>query len=825
MLEIAAVVPGGPAEQAGLRAGDQVVAVDGRPVRGLSDPIRAGLVRKRPGDTLTLDVKRPGASAPLTFTAVLAPRQEELARPWAARVASELLGSYPVLFLVVGLVVVFLRLDDRNAWLLAILFAGFIASAPLIMLEAMIHPALRGFAVSYMVLFYAISAAIFNYFFATFPAPSPIDRKLPWLKWVFVIPGFAVSVPLAVSVLWAGDSHPLLIAAIKTRTPLTRPLVIAYVMGGFLLGLASLVANAAFGSTRTVRRKTRVIVWGTVVGFAPVLVLSVLSIYLRKDIYQFPFWMWASAVLATFLIPLSMAYAVVKHRVLEIPALVKRSARYLLVQRGFLFLMVLLGLAATFWLAQYLAARFPQGTKLAVPLGAIFGVALVVSGAKLHERVRQRIDRAFFRSAYDARQIMEDLAAKTRVAKNRTELAVLLEGHLQDALHPTRVAIYMETGKGELGLQCGHAPHEAQTVSADLPGLLELRARGQPWDVVPTDSTKDQEGFRRFWEGSFQRLDALHLLGPLSALDPECLVPISDRSGQLCGLVVLGARRSEEPYSGEDKRLLASIASQAGAALENIALAEEIAERLQAERRAAQEMEIARQVQRKLFPQKLPPLATLDYAGDCVQARIVGGDYYDFLDLGVGRVGFVLADIAGKGISAALLMANLQANLRSQYAVALDDLSGLLRSVNKLFYENTEPSHYATFFFGAYDDATRTLLYANCGHNPPLLLRCHGPCERLAATATVLGLFEDWECALGRVNIAPGDLLVVYTDGVTEAVNQNEEEFGEARLAETAMAARTRGAEPVLRSVLDQVARFTVGEQGDDLTLVVACGR
>ena len=132
---------------------------------------------------------------------------------------------------------------------------------------------------------------------------------------------------------------------------------------------------------------------------------------------------------------------------------------------------------------------------------------------------------------------------------------------------------------------------------------------------------------------------------------------------------MLGPRLSEEPYSGEDKRLLDFVANQAGAALENIAMAESMAERLEADRRAAQEMDIARQVQSKLLPQKAPVLQTLDYAGTCIQARAVGGDYYDFLDLGEGRVGFVLADVAGKGISAALLMANLQAHLRSQSAL------------------------------------------------------------------------------------------------------------------------------------------------------------
>jgi catechol 2,3-dioxygenase-like lactoylglutathione lyase family enzyme len=143
------------------------------------------------------------------------------------------------------------------------------------------------------------------------------------------------------------------------------------------------------------------------------------------------------------------------------------------------------------------------------------------------------------------------------------------------------------------------------------------------------------------------------------------------------------------------------------------------AEKLEAERRSAQELEIAKQVQARLFPQRMPPAKTLEYAGICVQARQVGGDYYDFLDLGQGRLGLVVGDIAGKGIAAALLMANLQASMRSQCAIASDQPQNFLRSVNQLFYENTAEADYATFFFSEYDDKTRRLRYANCGHLPP----------------------------------------------------------------------------------------------------------
>ena len=134
-------------------------------------------------------------------------------------------------------------------------------------------------------------------------------------------------------------------------------------------------------------------------------------------------------------------------------------------------------------------------------------------------------------------------------------------------------------------------------------------------------------------------------------------------------------------------------------------MGEKIAEGIEAERRSAQEMEFARQVQARLFPQKLPSMRTLEYTADCIPARKVGGDYYDFLELRPGRLALVLADIAGKGVSGALLMANLQANLRSQYAMAVDELPRLLASVNRLFYESTDDASYATLFFADYDDS------------------------------------------------------------------------------------------------------------------------
>src|SRR5215510_8661028 len=249
------------------------------------------------------------------------------------------------------------------------------------------------------------------------------------------------------------------------------------------------------------------------------------------------------------------------------------------------------------------------------------------------------------------------------------------------------------------------------------------------------------------------------------------------------------------------------------------------AEKQESERRAARELEIAKEVQLRLFPQTTPLVGTLDYAGICIQARQVGGDYYDFLSLGRDRLGLVLGDISGKGIAAALLMANLQANLRTQFAMAQDDPPRFLQSVNQLFYENTPANAYASLFFGDYDDRTRRMRYANCGHLSALLLHGGKTVERLESTCTVLGLFKDWACSMAECWIAAGDTLALYTDGITESFNGAGEEFGEERLIDALRRHRELPPQALLDSIVEEVRRFSPYEQQDDITVIVARGR
>jgi len=707
---------------------------------------------------------------------------------------------FPAFFLLVGFGVLFLRIDDPYAWLLSLLFVCFIA-IPNFQNFNIFPPALTSLVHIFRSLFAGMLAAMLYTFFAVFPERSPIDRRVPWLKWFALLFGLSQALPG----LATGDFHwPDALSKMFGYSAANYVrLTISYSL--FLLAVVSLLLNSVSRETSVeARRKSRVMLWGTAVGIVPIILERVAADLLG---YKPPAWLNDSLPLLVFLYPLSFAYAVVKHRVLEIPALLRRSARYVLVQRGYNILLFVGALFAIFFFTRLFSSFFVGHSQFGMALSAFFGVALIWVSGPVVKRGTQRIDRAFFRTSYDARLILQDLADKTRSVTDRQELAALLDHHLTEALHPQSLAFYFRADDDTLVAAGRPVPPELATLPANSPFLVELAARGRAWDVPPPDSSDAPEKF------------------PLTPLSPECLVPLVGHGTHLVGLLVLGQPLSEEPYSSEDKRLLDSVAGQSAIALENIRLAQNIADRMESERRAAHEMDIARDVQFRLFPQVRPPLATLEYAGACMQARQVGGDYYDFLDLGSSRVAFVLADISGKGIAGALLMANLQANLRSRYAIALDDLPRLLNSVNQLFFDSTPDDRYATLFLAVYDNVTRQLEYANCGHSAPLLFRTNGTIERLHSTSTVIGMSANWQCVTQKVSLAPGDLLVIYTDGVTEANDASGNEFGEARLVDLVRANLSLSPAQLITQIQSAVMSFSANNQFDDLTLVLARAR
>ena len=318
--------------------------------------------------------------------------------------------------------------------------------------------------------------------------------------------------------------------------------------------------------------------------------------------------------------------------------------------------------------------------------------------------------------------------------------------------------------------------------------------------------------------GAAERLSSL-----LHSVEAECLAPLAARRDhRLVGLIALGPRLSEEPYSREDLQLLDSIADHAALTVENIGLSEEMAERLEAQRAAEREIEVAQDVQRQLLPARAPELPGFVCAGHCTQAKSVGGDYYDFIPTGSDGLTLVLADVAGKGIAAALLMANLHAILRGHHDLTRDDPISLLERVNRQFYASTPGNRYATMFLANFDRPSGRLLYVNCGHVPPRVTRVDGGVDKLDTTGLTMGMFDTWIGESATTTLHPGETLVVCSDGVPEAMNDADELFGDDRFDDLLRAHAHLPVPELITAIRSDVQSFAGDRRSDDLTLLVA---
>ncbi len=238
------------------------------------------------------------------------------------------------------------------------------------------------------------------------------------------------------------------------------------------------------------------------------------------------------------------------------------------------------------------------------------------------------------------------------------------------------------------------------------------------------------------------------------------------------------------------------------------------------------EIETASDVQSRMFPSDIPVVKGIDYAGSCREALGIGGDYYDFLPLPGNKLGLALGDVSGKGIAAALLMAGLQGRLQSLASSHLDRVADLLTSINRLM-SSPDDTKYVSFFYAVFDATRSVLTYSNAGHPPPLLLQGgeNGvpAFVRLDAGGTVLGVFAETNYDQQNISVCSGDILMMYSDGISEAVNDNGDEFGEERLAETILRHRHSTAGVLRDYVLAEVSRHTTeSAPHDDRTLVVA---
>lgn len=410
--------------------------------------------------------------------------------------------------------------------------------------------------------------------------------------------------------------------------------------------------------------------------------------------------------------------------------------------------------------------------------------------------------------------MLNELSDEVRRFTETSPLLDTVARRVAETLHVDQIAVMLRENE---------AFHLKQAIGVQLNGALMLPVQAS--SVRYLSSTNEPARLYRDDPDAWYLMAGVSERQVLDAVNAELLLPLPGRN-RLMGLIALGPKRSEAAYTRADLHLLQTVATQTGLALEVTQLAHSLAAEAAQRESVNREMEIAREVQERLFPQEMPEIEGATIAGHCRPALGVGGDYYDVFRLDDGRVGLAIGDVSGKGIAAALLMASLRASLRG---VSLDtprDFAKLMDKVNRLVYEASAENRYATFFFAAYDPETRRLDCVNAGHNPPVVLRCgaDGAAEviRLEANGPVVGLLPAAPYTEQSVALAPGDLLLLFTDGISEAMTHEDEEWGEERMIASAEKCHGKTAEEALRDLFRDVDAFTAGApQHDDMTALI----
>ena len=803
------------AAQAGLHKGDQVLSIDGRPSKGLSDwalPFADTTI----GASITIVLRSSDPSSPNQHTVVL-PVTTESIDAW--KVAGELALYFllPTSCVLLGFWVVMQRPRDSMAWLLLALMLTFPHIFESYKAEAW-PPGWRQAAVFYHATFGSMLPLVMFLFGRFFPEPFPVDSiwdKL-WklLLWCLAVPFTIFALSGAIESVFDLDSYRSAAAFERITHPLNGVMqVFAYLL--IVSFFAAMGIKYRISRSPDARRRLHILYWGATAAWTPALLVTVYARVSGKAVPDvFPQWVILAALIPLVLFPLTLAYVIVVHKAMGVGVALRQGLQYALAKNGVRALQIISMSAVAFAAVEFVSDP-ARGRWLKVGV-ILTGIAVVLRLRGLADCLRAWVDRRFFRETYDAEHVLAELSEQVRTMVEPKSLLETVAARISDTLHVPQVAVLLGAGgpyRPAYVLGYGDTPDVAFAPAAGTTRLLQMQKEParvylndrDSWLYSDTDVT-EQERAELTWLGS------------------ELLLPLAVRD-KLLGFISLGPKKSEEPYTGSDVRWLKSVAAQTGLALENANPMREIADEIAQRERLNREVEIAREVQERLFPQTLPAIAGLDYAGCCRPALGVGGDYYDFLALPEGHLGVAIGDVSGKGIAAALMMASLQASLRSEATRGLESLAAAVSNINRLVYEASSANRYATFFYGQYDPATRQFDYVNAAHNPPILFRCANgtwSVRRLDVGGTVVGLLQSFPYQQASVELMERDLLVAYTDGISEAMNAADEEWGEERLRQTIESCATLPAQEIMQRVFVATDAFVAGaKRHDDMTLVV----
>jgi phosphoserine phosphatase RsbU/P len=795
------------ATAAGLSDGDFLLAINGVPFTGDAQ-IHDLLWHANPGKVVGVSART--ASGKVREVQIrLAPREgPDFSLSGYIAFLTPVLGV-PLLGLLVGYWVVAARPRDLNAWLVLLLLAFPETAYGNLDWSFWPEPWYILLGLWYSIVQNLVFPALLWFGFL-FPERWRVDLRLPWFKYAILAASFCVFV----LELGFSEAKHFSVQTIHSLTRLqfwTDRVDSWLILICILLFLAALFDKLRSASTADARRRLRILAIGSGLSLGPLVIIFTVVPLLGMDPHHGNWFSVVVPILALF--PLTLAYVLIVQRAMDVRILLRMGTKYLLARATVLTAEIAV---VAFLVLRFIVPRMQRKEHplvnfilLAVCIGALFQVFFLRDS--FSRRLQRWLDRKFFREAYNSEVVLSELSEQVRQLTDRSVLFDIVLRRISEVLHVSQMAILLRGSnvfrlQQALGMDFG-GPVALAEESATIQNLLRTnlpatvyRDRPEEWF---TDAGAEEKALLR-------------------EINAELLLPMSGRA-HLIGLIALGPKKSEQPYTPTDLRTLQSVAAQTGLTLEVAELVRTLAAQAAQRERMNREIEIAREVQQRLFPQHIPEIAGLALAGMCRPASEVGGDYYDLIEMEDGHLGFAIGDVSGKGISAALIMASLRASLRGLILDDPGDLAKMMEKVNRLVYEASSSSRYATFFFATLDPLTREFRYVNAGHNPPVLVKeVSGELLRLEACGPVVGLLPLAGYEARSLILEPGDLLIAYTDGISEAMTAEDEEWGENRMLDAVPRRPTPSAAEVLEKIFRAADEFTAGaEQHDDMTLLV----
>ena len=539
------------------------------------------------------------------------------------------------------------------------------------------------------------------------------------------------------------------------------------------------------------RRQVRILLWGipgAVGTYAVAFILPSLGVWQLPEALRY-----ALAITALLFGAGSIAWSIIRHQFLDVKLIVRQS--------------LVFSISSALLVAVYLlviiqvSGLIKDALELDTPLVDIaFIVLLLVFFQPVKEQIDDVVTRFFLRDKADYRTIIEQYSAdiasvfEPGILKRRMMEVVTGPVYVERAFFAFRI------DDEKYAVEWDGYADRAEEVHANDPVFHTLARRDKP---VFFDEFAEEES-------------ASELLPRLKEWGCRLIVPIREQES-LAGVLFLSEKVSGFRYRYEDINLLSVLTNQLAAGMTNARLYAEALEKQKME----EELNVARQIQMQLLPQADPAGPGYKVSSFAQPSRQVGGDYFDYFDRAEGRLGLVIGDISGKGVPAALLVSQLQAILRAEVRTA-KSLPEIISAVNQIITESTTAEMFATLFYADWDPVARQLNYVNAGHNYPIVVRQDGTSDTLRVGGLALGVIAEAQFEQSRVQLVPGDLVLLYTDGLTELNDPMGQEYGEERLLRLLKENRHLSAETIKNKLVRDATRFALGELGfDDLTLIV----